>query len=72
MNSSFLYHGWGLYNHKCTSVEYKGSTIILNVETKKRLKVCPKCGQRHLVKNDYRTRNFIGRPIGEARKCYSV
>ena len=22
MNSSFLYHAWGLYNHKCTCEEY--------------------------------------------------
>lgn len=64
MNSSFLYHVWGLYNHKCTGVEYKGNNIILHVETKKRQDVCPKCGKRHLVKNGYRFRNFIGLPIG--------
>ena len=29
MNSSFLYHAWGLYSHKCTREEYKGNTIIL-------------------------------------------
>lgn len=32
MNSSFLYHAWGLYNHKCTREEYKGNTIILHIE----------------------------------------
>lgn len=64
MNSSFLYHSWGLYNHLCTKEEYKGNTIILHVETKRRQKVCPKCGGRHLVKNGYRMRDFIGLPIG--------
>lgn len=41
MNSSFLYHGFGRYNHKCTGTEYKGNTIIFKVESKKREKVCP-------------------------------
>ena len=27
MNSSFLYHAWGLYNHKCTREEYKGNLL---------------------------------------------
>ena len=64
MNSSFLYHGWGLYTQKCTREEYKGNTIILHVETKERLFVCPKCGKRHLVKNGYRLRDFVGLPLG--------
>ena len=64
MNSSFLYHAWGLYTHECTKEEYKGNTIILHVQTKDRLCVCPKCGKRHLVKNGYRYRDFTGLPIG--------
>ncbi|WP_373724149.1 ISL3 family transposase [Bacteroides heparinolyticus] len=64
MNSSFLYHAWGLYNHKCTREEYKGNTIILHVEAKERQNECPKCGCRHLVKNGYRMRDFIGLPVG--------
>lgn len=64
MNSSFLYHAWGLYSHKCTKEEYKGTTIILHVETKERQKTCPLCGHTHLVKNGYRIRDFVGLPIG--------
>ena len=64
MNSSFLYHAWGLYNHKCTREEYKGNTIILHMETKVRQNTCPQCGHVHLVKNGYRIRDFIGLPIG--------
>ena len=29
MNSSFLYHAWGLYSFECTREEYKGNTIQL-------------------------------------------
>ena len=64
MNSSFLYHAWGLYTLECTREEYKGNTIILHVQTKERIKTCPRCGKRHLVKNGYRFRDFVGLPIG--------
>ena len=55
MNSSFLYHAWGLYSLECTREEYKGNTIILHVQSKKRQKECPKCGKCYLIKNGYRT-----------------
>ncbi len=67
MNSSLLYHCWGLRTLKCTRVDYKGNTITLHVETKERLKCCPKCGKPHLVKNGYRIREFIGLPIGKKK-----
>lgn len=64
MNSSFLYHAWGLYSHKCSREECKGNTIILHIEAKERQKTCPLCGHTHLVKNGYRIRDFVGLPIG--------
>ena len=64
MNSSFLYHAWGLYHHKCLREEHKGNTIILHIESKRAPKCCPKCGHPHLVKNGFRTRDFISLPIG--------
>jgi len=33
MNSSFLYHAWGLYQHNCLREEYKDNTIILHIES---------------------------------------
>ena len=60
MNSCFLHHAWGLYPHKCLREEYKSNTIILHIESKQ----APKCGQAHLVKNGFRTRDFINLPIG--------
>ena len=56
MNSSFLYHAWGLYRHKCLREEYKGNTIILHIESKRAPKYSPKCRHPHLVKNGFRTR----------------
>ena len=64
MNSSFLYHAWGLYHHKCLREEDKGNTIILHVESKRGPKCCPQCGHAHLGKNGFHTRDFISLPIG--------
>ena len=64
MNSSFLYHAWGLYHDKCLREEYKGNTISLHIESKQAPKCCPECGHTHLVKNGFRTRDFINLPIG--------
>ena len=72
MNSSFLYHAWGLYAHECTREEYKGNTIILHIQTKEREKVCPRCGKRHLVKNGYRFRDFVGLPIGGKKVTQNI
>ena len=64
MNSCFLHHAWGLYPHKCLREEYKSNTIILHIESKQAPKCGPQCGHAHLVKNGFRTRDFISLPIG--------
>ena len=64
MNSSFLCHAWRLYHHKCLREEYKAYTIILHIESKQAPKCCPKCGHHHLVKNGFRSRDFLALPIG--------
>ena len=63
MNSSFLYHGWGLYTLKCHCDEYKSKRIILHV-TKKPEKCCPQYGKAQWVKNGYQFRDFTRLPIG--------
>ena len=67
MDTSFLYHAFGLEGLKCTSIAYKGNAIILNVEYSKRKIKCPFCGKRTLVKNGCRHRNIITLPIGMKR-----
>ena len=44
MNSSFLYHAWGLYSLECTREEYKGNTIILHVQSKSLKRLVPSAG----------------------------
>ena len=74
MNSSFLYHVWGLYHHKCLREEYKGNTIILHIESKRYPKYCPQCGHAHLVKNGFRILDFISLPISGKKviRCIKV
>lgn len=64
MNDSFLYHAFGIRDMHYRSTQYKGNSIIITLEPKERLCVCPQCGGRHLVRNGTRTRDFIGLPIG--------
>ena len=47
-----------------TTSVYERNTIILHIESKRAPKCCPKCGHPHLVKNGFRTRDFISLPIG--------
>ena len=47
-----------------TTSVYERNTIILPIESKQAPKCCPQCGHAHLVKNGFRTRDFISLPIG--------
>ena len=64
MDTSFLYHVFGLIGLKCTRTEYKGNALVLNVEYSKRKIKCPCCGKHTLVKNGYRYRNIVTLPVG--------
>lgn len=68
MDTSFLYHAYGLKGLRCTRTEYKGDDLILHVEYSKRKIKCPGCGKYHtLVKNGFRRRNIVALPIGSKR-----
>lgn len=66
MDTSFLYHVFGVRGVKCTATtyEYKPNKIILDVEYSKTKHNCPKCGKSSLVKNGTRYRRIHSLPIG--------
>lgn len=64
MNDSFLYHMYGIKDMHYRSTKYQGKSAIITLEPKERLRCCPKCGSKNLVKNGTRTRKFLGLPIG--------
>lgn len=64
MDTSFLYHGFGLKGLKCTATHYKGSQIVLDTEYANHTRRCPCCGKYALVKNGVRHRKIQTLPIG--------
>ena len=73
MDSCFLYHAWGQYDHKCSGIEYKGNTIILHIETETLKKTCPQCYSRlyalqacRITRNVGWTKNYP--KIGDSKK----
>jgi transposase len=73
MDTSFLYHVYGLNGLKCSKSEYKGNDLILHVEYSAQKNRCPKCGKYHtLVKNGYRRRKILALPIGLKRTILNM
>ena len=38
MNSSFLYHAWGLYAHECTREEYNFVLLFLTLDIRRHIR----------------------------------
>lgn len=72
MQSSFLYHAFGLRDTDCTGIQYKDKSIILNVRHRCSKKVCPECGSSHVVKNGFRYRRLLGLPVGGKKVIINV
>lgn len=64
MNSSFLYHAFGLNGYECHSIGYENKSIILNIQTRSDKLCCSHCKSNHVVRNGSLVRNFRGVPIG--------
>ena len=50
MNSSLLYHGFGVKGQDVLKSEYKGGSIIVHIQTKEHLLRCGKCGSTQVIK----------------------
>lgn len=64
MNSSFLYHAFGLKGYECTSIGYENKGIILNIQTRSEKLCCSHCKSKRIIRNGHLVRNFRGVPIG--------
>lgn len=64
MNTSFLYHAFGVREQECTRICYENSSIILNIQTRSDKLCCPCCGSRHIVKSGVVERDIQTIPIG--------
>ena len=65
MNSSFLYHAFGVKEYHYSAIDYKDSAIFLKVKsnTPKKCK-CPHCGCEHIIKYGKIHRDIHNLPIG--------
>ena len=74
MESSFLYHAFGVYSgYEYHATEYKDNTISLKLKsiTLKKTK-CPHCGGTHIIKYGVVHRKVHNLPIGSKRTYLSL
>lgn len=64
MDSSLLYHGFGVKGQKVLKSEYIGGAIIVHIETKEHLLRCGGCGSKDVIKKGTTDRKFRTAPIG--------
>jgi len=64
MDSSLLYHGFGIKSQEILKSEYKGGNIIVHIQTKERELRCSNCKSKKVIKKGYTERLFRTAPIG--------
>jgi transposase len=64
MDSSLLYHGFGIKCQEILKSEYTGGTIIVHIQTKEHLLRCGECGSKDIIKKGITERLFRTVPIG--------
>lgn len=64
MDSSLLYHGFGIKGQEILKSEYKGGAIYVHIRTKDHLLRCSECGSKAVIKKGYTERLFRTAPIG--------
>ena len=64
MDSSLLYHGFGIKGQEILKSEYKGGAIIVHIHTKEHLLRCGECGSKNVIKRGVIERLFRTAPIG--------
>ena len=63
MNTSFLYHAFGIKEQECSKVRYEDKQIVLNLQTKASKLRCPCCKTRHFVRYGTEIRRIKSVPI---------
>ena len=73
MNSSFLYHAFGVKEYHYCATAYKDSAIFLKLKTNvpKKCK-CPHCGCKHVIKYGAIHRDIHNLPIGSKQTFLSL
>lgn len=64
MNTSFLYHAFGVREQECSRIRYEDNSIILDIQTRIDKLRCPCCQSRHITLSGSHDRLIRSVPIG--------
>ena len=64
METSFMYHAFGIREQECTRTRYEGGKIVLEIRTREDELYCAKCGSRHVIKSGSTLRHLRCVPVG--------
>lgn len=64
MDTSFMYHAYGVKDYTCTATQYEGNNIIFKMQTAKRKHCCCRCGSRQVILFGKSKRRLRTVPIG--------
>lgn len=64
METSFMYHAFGIREQECTRTRYEGGKIVLEIRTREDKLYCAKCGSRHVIKSGSALRRLRCVPVG--------
>ena len=64
METSFMYHAFGIREQECTRTRYEGGKIVLEIRTREDKLYCAKCGSRHVIKSGSTLRRLRCVPVG--------
>lgn len=64
MDTSLLYHGFGIKGQEVLRSEYTGGNIIVHIQTKEKFLKCSECRSQNVIKKGSIQRMFRTAPIG--------
>ena len=64
MNTSFMYHAFGVREQECSRVRYEDKSIIFEVQTRSDKLCCPCCQSKRIIRSGTQLRHFRSVPIG--------
>lgn len=72
MNTSLLYHAFGVREQECLGINYEDNSIIIKIQTRSDKLRCPCCGSRHFIRRGVCFRTFHCVPIGSKQVKLSM
>ena len=64
MNTSILYHAFGICDQECSRVRYEDKSVVFEVQTRFKKLRCPCCKSLHFIRSGSTIGRFRGVPIG--------